>query len=292
MHDVFAAVRIWQLEHRQNLKRHAQVTGERIFGKKRWDSCVSHTKPDDERDHLLELCFNVLHTGGWEDSPYDKNRTMANLELSTIDYIDERLPHMENWPIYVENGRDPYCMVGIEQIFDVVLVYEDGVRIRFIGTVDGLVVKQPQNIHVLDENKSANRLGNGWRAGFEMSHQVTGYCAAGTVVFGFPIEHSRVTGVKVGRGEDPYAFEPIARGPEFVAVWASWVYQAAAKLESYWDRYEDAPRFTHSCNRYFRPCSLLAFCADTVEGRKEQWKEMVPNDLSPSEEAILATLGG
>lgn len=287
MHDVFAAVRIWQLEHRQRLERHAKVTAERIFGSRRWASCVKNVKAKDDRDNLLELCFNVLHTAGWENDPKDKNRTMANFELSTIDYVDERLGHMDNWPIYVENGRDPYSMVGIEQVFDVVVEFADGALIRYIGTVDGLVIKLPQKIHCLDENKSANRLGDGWRAGFEMSHQITGYCAAGSVVFGFPIEHSRVTGVKIGRGEDPYTLEPIARDAEFVANWASWLYHTARIFETFKDNYEGAQRYTHSCSRYYRPCSLIPFCSDTVEGRRAQWQSMIPNDLSPSEEAIL-----
>lgn len=263
------------------------MTGERIFGKRRWKDCVTHIKTKDERDYLQELCLNVLHTAGWEDSPYDKNRTMANMELASIDYIDERLPHMENWPIYVENGRDPHCMVGIEQTFDVVVEWEDGYRARYIGTVDGLVLSLPKNIPVLDENKSANRLGDGWRAAFEISHQITGYCAAGSIMFGFPIQHSRVTGVKVGRGEDPYTLEPTARDEGFVAHWAKWFYQTAKMYEAYQDNYEDAPRYTHSCSRYFRPCSLIPFCADTVEGRRNHWNSMVPNDLSPSEQAAL-----
>lgn len=248
---------------------------------------MSHTQDGSDRERLQQLCFNVLHTGGWEDEPRDKNRTMANLELSSIDYVDERLEHMDNWPIYVENGRDPNCMVGIEQTFDVVVEYEDGSKFRFIGTVDGLVIKLPEDVYCLDENKSANRLGDGWRAGFEMSHQITGYCAAGSVMFGFPITHSRVTGVKIGRGEDPYTLEPIARDEEFTQMWASWFYHSGKMFEAYKDNYEAAPRYTHSCNRYFRPCSLIPFCSDTVEGRKEQFEQMVPNNLSPSEEAIL-----
>ena len=32
---------------------------------------------------------------------------------------------MDNWPIYVEDEGNPQSLVGIEQVFDVVLTYED-----------------------------------------------------------------------------------------------------------------------------------------------------------------------
>src|SRR5215467_4369326 len=82
MHQVFAAVRIWQLSRVQKLDLHAQIVGQRIFSSKRWNAvwtrCMTQT---DERDQLLELCFAVLQTSGWKDDAKDQTRTMTNMEL-------------------------------------------------------------------------------------------------------------------------------------------------------------------------------------------------------------------
>jgi hypothetical protein len=294
MHQMFAAVRIWQLIKVQKLEKHGEVAGQRIFGKKRWSSvwsrCVTQTE---DREQLLELCFAVLGSGGWKDDDKDATRTITNMELATICYVDEHLPKMENWPIYVEDKTNPQSVVGIEQVFDVVLTYEDNHEIRYVGTIDGLVIKKSTDEYYLDENKTAARLGDGWRASFDMRHQITGYCAASTSVFGFdkPVYKSRVTGVRIkpmNKGEDVYPLEPIARTWESIQHWGTWVREMAETYEKFEDDFEHATRFTHSCNRFFRPCSLLSFCADTAEGRREAFEvDMIEAEKSPSERAVL-----
>jgi hypothetical protein len=289
MHQVFAAVRIWQLEHVQGLPKHAKATAERIFGLSRWKQIIRTQSEVGTREGLLEIGFNTLRTSGWLDDPNDLNRTLSNMESATIVYVDERMPHMENWPIYVANEKKPDCMAGIEQVFDIVLVYEDGYKVRYIGTVDGLVIKASTGEYHIDENKTANRLDAGWTSSFDLSHQITGYVAASATVFGFPVFRARVTGVKIKptqRGEDCIALER-GRTSDNVREWAQWVRDRNEVFERYEHDYEHAPRFTHSCNRYFRPCALIPFCGDTVAGRHEQWGEMVPADRSPSEHAIM-----
>lgn len=290
MHEVFAAIRIWQLEHIQGLPLHAKAVAKRIFGLDRWKQIKRVQSEIDSREGLLEVAFNALHTCGWVDDPNDNNRTMSNMESAAIVYVDERLPNMENWPIYVASEKEPSSLVGVEQVFDIVLVYEDGYKVRYIGTVDGLVTQAATGKYYIDENKTANRLDTGWRASFDLSHQITGYVAASTTTFGFPVFRSRVTGLKIKptqRGEDVIAVEPLERTSDNVRQWAKWVRDRAEVYDRYKDNYEDAPRFTHSCNRYFRPCALSPFCGDSVDGRKEQWDEMVVADRSPSEQAIM-----
>jgi hypothetical protein len=293
MHQVFAAVRVWQLSRVQKLDVHAQAVGKRIYKSARWNAiwnrCMTQT---DERDQLLELCFGVLQTSGWKDDDKDQTRTMTNMELASIIYVDEHLPKMENWPIYVEDAGNPQSVVGIEQVFDVVLTYEDNKEIRYVGTIDGLVTKAATGNYHLDENKTASRLGEGWRNAFDMRHQITGYCAASTSVFGFdkPVYRSRVTGLRIkpmNKGEDIYPFEPIERTWDAIQHWATWVRELAETYERYEGDFEHATRFTHSCNRFFRPCSLLGFCADTAEGRQLAFNDlMVKADPSPSERAV------
>jgi hypothetical protein len=293
MHQVFAAVRIWQLSKVQNLDMHAQAVGRRIYKSARWNAvwnrCMTQT---DERDQLLELCFAVLQTGGWKDDERDQTRTMTNMELASICYVDEHLPKMGNWPIYVRDQADPQSLVGIEQVFDIVLVYEDNKEIRYVGTIDGLVIKQATGEYYLDENKTAARLGDAWKLSFDTRHQLTGYCAASTTVFGFdkPVYRCRVTGLRIkptNKGEDVYPFEPSMRTVESIDHWATWVREMVETYERYEGDFEHATRYTHSCNRYFRPCSLLPFCSDTAEGRQLAFNElMVQADPSPSERAI------
>lgn len=238
----------------------------------------------------MDLCFGILDSAGWEDNPDDNVRTMENMQLATLAYIDASLPKMENWRIYVEDRGDPHSFLGIEQVFDVVITYGDGKEIRFIGTVDGLVHHAKfQDAPVLDENKTAARLSDGWRAKWELDHQLTGYCFAASVIFGFPIVRCRVQGVKIkptGKGEDVYPVEPLVRTAEMFATWGKWFRYTTDLYDQYVDNYEDAPRFTHSCNRFFRPCALIPFCGDSIEGRAEQYGEMVPAHKSPSERAI------
>lgn len=298
MHEVFAAVRIWQLEHVQGYPKHAQAVANRIFGADRWRKCLKRCgmgpKGDWQtipgREHLMNLCFEILHSSEWIDNPSDTVRTMSNMELASIHYIDERFPWMGNWPIFVEDIDNPKCCVGIEQVFDVVLSFTDNKKFRYIGTIDGLVRKGENGEWVLDENKTASRLDEGWRMSFEMSHQVTGYCAASTTVFGFPVMRNRVTGCKVkptNKGEDVIVIEPMPRTTDSILRWGSWLRDTAEMYEKFKDDWENAPRYTHSCNRYFRPCSLLAFCCDTPEGRREAFdQQMIPASKSPSERGV------
>lgn len=290
MHEVFAAVRIWQLGHIQKLPRHASVTADRIFGKARWKRMLEAVdEAQDVRVQLQQLCFACLHTSGFEDNPDDKVRTISHMELASINYVDEQLHKMDSWPIWVANKKDPNAAVGIEQVFDCVLEYADGKLIRFIGTVDGLVVNvYRDNRLTLDENKTAARLDDAWKFSFDMTHQITGYIACASALFGLPVQHARVTGLKVqptGRGEDIYVME-LTRTADAVLHWSRWVRHTVDLAELYDGDYENAPRYTHSCNRYFRSCSLIPFCTDSPEGRRIQWDQMVAPEGSPSERSI------
>lgn len=289
MHEVFAAVRIWQLEKVQKLPKHAAHAAERLIGLEKWRDCLSKLR--DPQDNLIETAFNILHATGYEDEPGDNIRTLANMELATIRYINQRWEHLDNWPIYVADTRDPLCVVGIEQPFDVTLQYEDGYEARYIGTIDGLVLeKQNKNLPRIDENKTASRLDDAWEKSFDMSHQITGYCACSTTVFGFRVLNSRVIGMRFRptATEDISLIYPLQRDAYSILHWGAWVRHGAEMFDRHRDNWENAPRFTHSCSRYFRPCSLIHFCADTPDGRQQQWEhDMVEAPLSPSERAVL-----
>lgn len=295
MHRVFATVRIWQLWRLQKLEKHAMFTGARLFGPM-WTHILKageEYRRGDPRDQLLNMCFATLHNAGWEDSPTDATRTMGNMELATIAYVDERFENFNNWPVWVANKKDPKCQVGIEQVFDVVLEYADGYKVRYVGTDDGLHLDMQNGGRLcLEDNKTTIRMDEGLRQSFVMKHQFTGYMACSTCVFGFPVYVGRVWGVKIKysqKGENCMSI-PIERDFESIAKWGSDVRWVMENMHDPFDHdygYEGAPRFTHSCNRYFRACALLPFCADNAAGRVAAYDEMVPVDPSPSERAVL-----
>jgi hypothetical protein len=275
---------------------HADAAGTRIFGAQRWNKLlcgVSQTQ--DHRSQLMQLAFDTLHSSGFENNPDDTTRTLDHMELASIVYIDEVLPLMENYEIYVDkidkegklfDARS--CYVGIENVFDVVLTYDDDVQYRFIGTLDALVFDKAKSRYVIEDNKTAARLDEGWKQSFILSHQVSGYLACASALLGFDIFHARILGLKIeptGRGEDIYP-TTVSRNNEDFHRWAFWFRHTADMYMFYKEHYEYAPRYTHSCNRYFRPCALVPFCGDTAEGRMEQYEQMGPANLSPSERAV------
>jgi len=282
------------------LTQHARVAADRIFRDRgepsyfnqsfdsnRWGNCWEKAVGvKNDRESLAVLAYEIIDSSGWEDDHNDRIRIKDSMELASLAYIDEVLPVMDNFPIYVED--EPYDVIGIENVFDVVLTYNDGKQYRFIGTLDGLTYDKAMERYTLEDNKTASRLDAGWKASFELSHQVSGYLACAASVYGFDIYHSRILGLKnrpSGRGEDTYFVHP-SRNAEQFQRWAFWFRHTAEMYERYKDHYEYAPRYTHSCNRYFRPCSLIPFCNDTYEGRIEQWDQMVSAKASPSELAV------
>lgn len=256
---------------------------------KEWD-----TRSKDARDNLLALCFATLHNIGWEDDPKDEVRCMTNMELAAITYVDERFEYLESWPVWVADKKNPKCLIGIEQVMDVVLEYADGYKLRYIGTVDGLHLDVGQKMRpTLEDNKTAARMDQAFRQAIHMKHQFTGYMACSTTLFGFPVFHGRVWGLKIKRtqtGENCLSL-PIERDYDAVTKWASDMRWMKENLHDPFQGnygYESAPRFTHSCNRYFRPCALIPFCGDSPEGRRVSFdKEMVAVEGSPSERAVM-----
>jgi hypothetical protein len=58
--------------------------------------------------------------------------------------------------------------------------------------------------------------------------------------------------------------------------WFDWFLYTVQQYEQYSDNPHNAPKFTHSCNRYFRPCSLIPFCSSDDEEQRLALAEMVP----------------
>ena len=290
MHQFFAAMRVWQLHKMQKLPDHAMTAGVRLFGEDRWKSIWKNAmKLSGDIDQIGQLAVDILNTSGYFDDPKDTTRTLANMQTAAVVYARETYPYLHAWPIWTADLKSPHKPIGIEQVFDCVLEYTDGYRLRFIGTLDGILCNTSKGNRItMADNKTASRMDKGWIESQKMRHQYTGYMACGMAIFGIEMWHARVYGCKLKpmyRGEDVH-IEPIKRTPDDVQHWANWVRRQVEIFDEYHIDWEHAERRTHSCNRYFRPCALIPFCCDTPEGRRQQWDQMIDAVPSPSERAI------
>lgn len=283
MHEVFAALRLWQLVRLQKLPDHFNHHAIRLFGQPRVEACF-WPKPD-PRDEALSFCFEILNSGEYYDDPNDKIRTMANMEETTIRYVDEMMSVMDRNEIWVADKDDPTAPVGIEYTFD--MVVDDA--IRYIGTIDGITIHHPRVLTRLEENKTASRLDEAWREAFRVKFQPTGYTVAGRLLTGQDITENKIIGVKVKQtrsAEDFLTFVEHRDEETFVSFYNTLMFTHRLAGE-YADNPLDAPMFTHSCNRYFRPCGFIDLCVGSREDQEMMFESMERTKLSPSEQAIL-----
>lgn len=282
MHEVFAALRLWQILRLQNLSEHFQFHGERLFGKERLDDCFQERV--DPRDEAINFCFRILNSGEYYDDPTDRVRTMANMETTTIRYCDEQLPLADRNPIWIADPSDPTGLVGIEIPFDMVIDNE----LRYIGTIDGIVERD--GIPRIEENKTASRLDEAWRESFRVKHQPTGYIAAARLVTGNEqISQAKIIGVRLKQAksyEDYLSFVE-DRYEDNIDGWIRTVMFAHKLASEYEATPLVAPEFTHSCNRYFRPCSFIDLCSAPMADQEYMYEGMDTLPLTPSESAIV-----
>ena len=292
MHSVFAAVRLWQVYRKQKLEGHWLHHGPRLFNTEDFptrfeDAFKPMTNP---RDELMSFCFSILNTTGYYDDPDDTYRTLQNMEQTTIRYVDEQLIKMDDNPIWIEDPNDPQSRIGIEQHFDVIVEWK-GKRIRYIGTIDGIVCQRRYpNTAMVDENKTSARLDEAWKRSFDTKSQPTGYVYVAKLLTGLEVTKTRILGVKIKQTRSNEDYLPfITDRQDYQLVdWARSLFFADELVERYGDDPITAPQFTHACNRYFRPCSLIDLCAASPEDREEIYhNSMIEAPLTPSQEAVL-----
>lgn len=288
-HEVFAAVRLWQLRRYQEHTALADFHGPRLFGSTRYEQMLEAVDASqDDRAQSLAFCLMALETSGFYDDPSDKRRTYTNLEEGCIAYIDRW-----NWsrmPVWVRDAHDDQSDIGIELPFDLVVQFmlADGrdVSYRFTGKADGLHVRAGKLY--LHENKTASRLDEAWRQSFLLSSQVTGYCAALSVWSGEPITDAEIYGLSIPLPRN-YDFggivrETVSRQSHHFEHWFNWFLHTVELERAYANNPINAPRYTHSCNRYFRPCSMIPFCDSDQEEQERMLQEMPEEEWSPLHE--------
>ena len=73
------------------------------------------------------------------------------------------------------------------------------------------------------------------------------------------------------------------RRPDQYVAWMDWALFIMQIVRQFNDDelIHDAPQFTHSCNRYFRPCPFIPYCASPRDEKPEILAEMVESKLGP-----------
>lgn len=291
MHDVFAAVRLIELLEKQKLEEHFKFHGERLFGPQRFEAMNFYLdSSEDERTRHLNYAFEALHSSGYYDDPNDKKRTLANMEACTIAYYDRY--EFGRYPIWIQDENDPSALIGVEIPFDLVVEFvdtNDTCRLyRFTGKIDGLHHMDNENRALnVQENKTTSYLRPDWPEQFSMSHQVTGYCVAASTIADQPCEHAFVRGLQIPLKQlhgESVCREPLFRDADKIKKWFQWFKHTVDIYEQYKDNIIEAPIYTHSCNRFFRTCSFLAFCDSPCEDKEQILSEMVDEEWSPLHE--------
>ena len=300
MHDCFSVIRLYQLGYVQDMPALMHYHGVRLFGTQRWNEIVASSAlhRDDVAPHHVNarnLSWSVMSTAEWVDDPDDKKRTYAAMEAS-IAYYCERWD-FKRYPVWVRDARDPKSDVGIEIPFDVVVEIEDtngaplvaGEEVlypmqsfRLTGRMDGLHVERDGSL-ILHENKTG-KVDNVWRNAIQMSHQPTGYCVAASAFSGQQVSRGLMIGMAIPLARsmvDSIAYQPIERPQHALDTWTRWAYHTVALHEQYAGDVSNAPRYTHSCNRFFRTCSMLPYCTSPEDERKWIMEDMVTEEWSP-----------
>lgn len=305
MHEMFSWVRLCTLLKQlndagmdeQSMGYGWRHHGHRLFGASRYNDIMSQiptSGADDYLQHCKAGAVAVLETSGYYDDPSDKRRTMTNMIECSLAYIDKW-----RWQdhVWMRDPEDPTGDVGIEIPFDIVVEinFKDSAErglfdkaFRYTGKIDG--IHTPKGVLTLGENKTASRLNDAWSMAFAMASQVTGYCIAASVFTEGQVRSATIHGITVPLPKS-YDYggivtEQVTRKDYHFAQWVDWALHTVEGYEEYENNPYDAPKYTHSCNRYFRPCSLLPFCDSERSDQEQTIKEMVIDEWSPLHEKV------
>ncbi len=285
-HEIFAAVRLYQLYYTQDEKELATKEAYRIFGESRAKSIfdvVSDTATT--RTNLINFGLEALYTCGFEDEINDRNRTVTNISEAAIIYMDRW--DLERYPIWIS----PNGYSGIEVPIDLTVTIElnDGgtLLFRYTGKADG--IHHNKDKVIIQENKTGARIDDAWLAQWQLSHQITGYCIGVSTITNSECNDALVLGMRIPSGRDiagAVRIESVRRGENFYENWIEWLAHTVLLIEEFNDPIH-LPMYTHSCNRYFRPCTNVPFCYADNEEREQIYSEMEIDKWSPLNDKVL-----
>lgn len=284
-HDFFAALRMWTLMddaafRKPNEKLFQQVKkhGYKLFSAERWDSMLTIPQDADRQTNALNFSLDALHTSGYYDDPSDRKRTMSNMEASCIAYLQRFLE--SDRPVAVKGD-----LIGVEIPFVLEVKRFKGTDTTthyYCGRIDG--VQRSSYGYTVEENKTAAQLSSAWATSFAISPQVTGYTIAGTCLFGEEITNATVMGVQIPLPRDVFngvKFESLSRTVSDRVRWAEWFFHSIETYERYVATPHLAPRYGHSCNRFFSACQFIPFCASERDEQASILEAMRVDEWSP-----------
>ncbi len=290
-HDCFAAVRLFQLAFYQDKLSLAKHHSNRIFGEERSSRLWSVISPTSTLQHnALMFCLEALASSGYFDDPNDTRRTISNMETSLIGYLDAW--DWKRFPVWIRDLDSPTSDVGIEIPFEIAVFIqgqseEQHAAVRFTGRIDGIHVDSDGKL-IIHENKTASRLNSAWAQSFLLSHQVTGYTLAASLFADTIVSKAVVIGLTIPLPKRDMSsgllYEHVSRSHQHLASWIRWITHTLQIRNQYQDTPLLAPKYTHSCNRYFRPCSLIPLCYSEEDEQKLILQEMEHHEWSPLKE--------
>lgn len=310
-HEAFAACRLADLYfnghlfYNKDMKDAAIKRATKLFGDERTASFTDTLQggEDSERATMLAT-LDIFGTSGFYEDPNDRKRTIGNIEEALIAYVS-RYPLGKTMAVVIDDW------VGIEipvNMYLEIVTDEEVTRLgavarldesdnkwykiykfNFTGRIDGIhYTSRDLSTISIEDNKTASRLSDAWRAGFIMSHQPTGYMVAASSILKRPITDGMIRGMCIPL---PKAYdyggiinEPITRSDQSIIEWAHWIVHTASITAPYLDDPCNAPKYTHSCDRYFRPCPLIPFCDNSIEERELMLEDMAIEEWSPLED--------
>jgi hypothetical protein len=289
MHEVFAFIRLLTVMYDDTVDQSIRDSlvwkhGLRLFGVDRWQDIREQVGDGDRDEQARRGAIATLNNGPFYDDPRDKRRTLTNLEEAALSYV-----RRYNWrPVWVRDRSDPHSDIGVEIPFDILVtakrVGDEIKRARFTGKIDGIHLNERDQL-ILGENKTSSRLDEAWSMSFHMSSQVTGYCIAASTFAQEEVTRADVLGCAIpqprGGEYTGVTREYVEREPHHYERWFHWFFHSVLIYEQWENNPIAAPKYTHSCNRYFRPCSMIPFCTETSEEQQMILDEMVIEEWSP-----------
>lgn len=269
--------------------------GVRIFGADKWDRILNVMRTDRTfENNVTNAAMQAVIESGYYDDPMDRRRTVDNICELMMNYVREW--DFDRWPVWIRDENDPTSDVGIEIPFSFIveLDYETPemrrgtYTIRYTGKIDGIHRDPKQdNCVITHENKTGSRIDDAWLSQWIMSHQITGYAIACSVFTGSVCYEALALGSQLPvpkSASDGQRNALVKRTPQKIQDWALWLLHVHEVASTYRHAPLEAPRYTHACNRYFRPCHFIALCDNPIEEQHRIYAEMEEEKWSPLEE--------
>ena len=295
-HDVFSFLNLLQVGIVQGLKDHMHYHGIINFEQDRWKEIIGQGLDSEgampklsDTMRIEKMIYTLIATSDFYDDPDDKNRTLDNLEYSAMELFSYWQMNLKDFDILIVDEKDATKQIGIEISLDGIIrpVDESNEGIRCIGLADAVYQNKSTKNIVLGEYKTAAMMNVSWAKAFETRHQLTLYNALLQMIFGYQEEFKTImigSEIPVRPTSISTRHFEVMRNQQHINQLMNTYYFSKNIIDTYKEKPLESPMFTHSCNRYFRTCSLMDLCIADKEDQQPMLDDMeTAQELSPSE---------